>query len=950
MFHSSLRNAALIIISLFFCFLQLTAQIITVDPLFPTPDDTVTITFDATQGNAGLVGVDQVYAHTGVITELSNPGQWRYVVGNWGTDDPRVRMTNIGDNKHQLTFHMRSFYGVPVNERILEMAFVFRNVDGSREGKTENGGDIFTPVFEGDEGLIAFFESSPPFGGIVEVGTEYEVVVGASSDAVIELSVNDSIVAVDTGTQLRFDYEFLEAGDYVFSFRAYDDVDTVFGEQSVLTLPSGPEQRAFPDTLLHGINHINDSTVVFGLYAPDKEHIFLIGDFNDWNVLLEYLLYFDPDSDVWWYELSGLDSITEYAFQYLVDGTIRVADPYSEMVLDPVHDQFIPESTFPNLKPYPHGKTDGIVGVFRPKREEYDWQITNFERPAIEDLVIYELLVRDFSEERNLQVVIDSLDYLKSLGINAIELLPVNEFEGNISWGYNPSFHMALDKFYGRPEDLKRLIDEAHARGMAVIVDIVLNHAFSQSPLCQLYWDAQNFRPSPDNPWLNVTARHPFNVGYDFNHESEATQYWADRIMTYWIEEYNIDGYRFDLSKGFTQNFTTDVGEWSAYDASRIRLLKRMADVIREVDEDFYIILEHFAVDEEERELSDYGMLLWGNMWNNYKQASMSYSGSNFSRVSHKTRGFNDPHLIGYMESHDEERIMYENLEYGNSGSDGYDIRELPTALKRKELVNVFFYTIPGPKMLWQFGEFGYDYSIFHCPGGGVSEDCKLDIKPTAWEYLEVPERQRLFQVTSALIHLKQEHDVFRTDDFELDLAARFWKRIRLFGDDMNVNIVGNFDVETRDVNPVFPHGGMWYEYFTGDSIEVTNVNAPMNMLPGEYRLYTTVQLEKPDITTSVGFVPSYQQLEVELFPNPFSGEQLNLKFHAEHAGELAVRIQDVNGRVVDQAVLGHMESGPVELNLNRYFHLDRLSSGTYFITLLSEHGMAVEKVLVIRE
>lgn len=925
----------------------LVAQIISVDPQFPTPDDTVTITFDATQGNAGLVGVDQVYAHTGVITELSSPGEWRYVIGNWGTDDPRVKMTKVGENLHQLTYHMRSFYGVPMSEKILEMAFVFRNVDGSREGKTESGGDIFTAVYEEGQGLIGFFASEPPAGGIFEAGTEYDIVVNTSADANIQLSVNDSIVADTVGRDLFFSYRFNEVGNYTIAFIAEDGQDTVSDEQLVLVLPSGPEEAQFPDTLVHGLNHINDSTVVFGLYAPMKEHVFLIGDFNAWEVLIDYMLFLDPETDVWWIEVSDLEPETEYAFQYLVDGNIRIADPYSELILDPFHDAFIPESTFPDLKPYPHGKTEGIVGLFRPKRAKYDWQITDFERPAVEDLVIYELLIRDFSEDRNYRAVIDSLDYLKRLGINAIELLPVNEFEGNISWGYNPSFHMALDKFYGRPEDLKQLVDEAHARGIAVIVDIVLNHAFSQSPLCQLYWDAQNFRPSPDNPWLNVTARHPFNVGYDFNHESEATQYWADRIIQYWIEEYNIDGYRFDLSKGFTQNFTTDVGAWSAYDASRIALLKRMSNVIREIDDDFYIILEHFAVDEEERELSDAGMLLWGNMWNTYKQASMSYSGSNFSRVSYKQRGFNDPHLIGYMESHDEERIMYENLNYGNSGSDGYDIRELPTALKRKELVNVFFYTIPGPKMLWQFGEFGYDYSIFHCPGGGVSEDCKLDIKPTAWEYLEIPERQRLFDITSALIHLKQNHEVFRTDDFELDLNARFWKRIRLFGMDMNVNVLGNFDVEDREIDPVFPHDGWWYEYFSGDSILVENLNSPMYLEAGEYRLYTTIPLDPPDISTDLGFVPSFSELEANLFPNPARGEGVHLEFNLKSSAATHLRIQDVHGRIIGQNSLGVLSSGLQTIKLDDYLSIPYSQPGIYFITVLTEEGMAVKKLVL---
>ncbi len=923
---------------------QSLAQIVETEPPFPRSDDSVTIFFDATQGNGGLIGEDQVYMHTGVITNLSGPGEWRYVVGNWGTDDSRVKMTKVGEDLHKLSYHIRSFYGVPPSEEILELAFVFRNVDGSREGKTASGGDIFIPVYDQFDGLVAIFNSTPPGGGILNPGSVYQVEVLVSDMAEIELRLNDSLIATSSETILQTEVEFNESGDFTLEFTAWNETDTVTGVQNLTVLPTAPVQAKFPDTLVHGINHVDDSTVVFGLYAPGKEHVFLIGDFNDWSVDSEYMLAIDSLEDVWWVELTGLEPETEYAFQYLVDGRIRVADPYCEKVLDPHHDQFIPESTYPDLKPYPHGKTEGIVGVFKPRRDEYDWQVTDFERPAVEDLVVYELLVRDFSEERNYQVVIDSLDYLKRLGVNAIELLPVNEFEGNISWGYNPSFHMALDKFYGRPEDLKSLIDEAHARGMAVIVDIVLNHAFSQSPLCQLYWDDQNFRPSPDNPWLNVTARHPFNVGYDFNHESEATQYWADRIMTYWIEEYNIDGYRFDLSKGFTQNFTTDVGEWSEYDASRIALLKRMSDVIREVDEDFYIILEHFAVDEEERELSDEGMIMWGNMHHNYKQSAMSFSGSNFRRVSWKERGFNEPHLIGYMESHDEERLIYENLEFGNSGSGGYDIRELPTALRRMELVSTFFYPVPGPKMLWQFGEFGYDYSIFHCPDGTVSEDCKLDIKPTAWEYLEMPERQRLLQITSALIHLRQEHDVFRTDDFEMDVGARFWKRIRLFGDDMNVNIVGNFDVENRVINPQFPHEGMWYEFFTGDSVLVEDVNATFMMDPGEYRLYTTERLTPPEITTSIGFNPSFNDIELNLYPNPGTGKDLLLEFELEKSSPVHIRLQDINGRILNTADLGQLSAGKNSIQAAQYFRNELSASGMYFITLMSESGMAVRK------
>ena len=109
-----------------------------------------------------------------------------------------------------------------------------------------------------------------------------------------------------------------------------------------------------------------------------------------------------------------------------------------------------------------------------PGSPAYNWQNTNFTAPENKNLLIYELLVRDFVQKRNYQTLIDTLGYLDKLGINAIELMPPGEFENNESWGYNPSFHMALDKYYGTPEKFKEFVDSCHGRGIAVIVDMVL--------------------------------------------------------------------------------------------------------------------------------------------------------------------------------------------------------------------------------------------------------------------------------------------------------------------------------------------------------------------------------------------------------------------------------------------------------------------------------------------
>ncbi len=114
---------------------------------------------------------------------------------------------------------------------------------------------------------------------------------------------------------------------------------------------------------------------------------------------------------------------------------------------------------------------------------------------------------------------------------------------------------------------MKRFIDECHRHGIAVIQDMVLNHSYGQSPLVRLYWDKQNNRPSAQNPWYNPVSPNPvYSWGYDFNHESEATKIFVDRVNRYWLTEYKVDGFRFDFTKGFTNT----PGDGSAYDAARI--------------------------------------------------------------------------------------------------------------------------------------------------------------------------------------------------------------------------------------------------------------------------------------------------------------------------------------------------------------------------------------------
>ncbi len=598
------------------------------------------------------------------------------------------------------------------------------------------------------------------------------------------------------------------------------------------------------------------------------------------------------DGNTWWIEVPDLDLGARYNYQYVVDGTIRIGDPYSTLILDPFNDGAITAETYPDMPQYPYGLTSGMVSSFVVEPTEITAPLS--PKPAKTDLIIYELLMRDFLHAHSYAALQDTLDYLQRLGVNAIELMPVQEFEGNLGWGYNPSYHMALDKYYGSADAFRSLIDACHARGIAVILDVVYNHAFGQSPLAQLYWDAAQNRPSADNPWLNPVAKHDFNVGYDFNHESAQTKLFVKRVLSWWMETYGIDGFRFDLSKGFTQNNTLgNTAAWGQYDQSRINILQEYADHIWSIDPDAYLILEHFADNTEEIELSSRGMMLWGNMTNAYGQASKGFGGSDVSNTWHVNRGWADPHLVAYMESHDEERLMYKNLTAGNTAP-GYNIKELKTALSRIELVSAFFYLIPGPKMIWEFGELGYDYSINYCTDGSVSSNCRLDAKPIRWDYKDVYIRQRIYDIDRALILLRQQ-PALKEGALEISLASQFEKKMRFRHTDMDVVVCGNFHVGNRDIAPVFTKTGWWYEYLTGDSLQVTDVNMTIPYVPGEYHVYTTKRLTFDfDITSSIADI-DFSSQPLDIHPSLNQG-QFDIILPGDATGTPEVYVWDMTG------------------------------------------------------
>jgi glycosidase len=880
-----MKGLKLVILGLFPVFVF--AQTLQVTPAFPTVNDVVTITYDASQGNAALVNQFQIYCHTGLITTTStSPTNWQYVQGNWGAADPDVAMTYIGNNKHQITIDIDQFYGVPSNVTVLKLAFVFRTSNGSVVGREADGSDIYYDLVQSNSSLQAQFFNPTNNATILDLGQSLNVNVQSSQLATLTLFEDGLQLASNQNvTELNYPLTATSTGTHQLKLVASNGTDTVL-DSVYYTVNPGLNIVDPPLNTKNGINYLNDSTVLLRLYAPEKEHIYVIGDFNSWVPSAEYHMNLSSDSTTWWLEIGGLVPGQRYGYQYFIDGDLKLADPLSPLILDKNNDGAIGALTYPDPHPYPTGLTTGFVTVMQPGATMFNWQNDGFVAPENKDLVIYELLVRDFVQKRNYQTLIDTLNYLDKLGINAIHVMPPGEFENNESWGYNPSFHMALDKYYGTPVKFKEFVDSCHGRGIAVIVDMVLNHAFGQNPMVNMYWDAANNRPAANNPWFNAVCPHePYCWGYDFDHTRQATKDYIDRVNRYWLEEFHIDGFRFDYTKGFINN-------GNGYSDDRIAIIKRMADTIWNFKQNAYVILEHWCDNAEEKQLAEYGMMLWGNLNYAYNEATMGYtSTSNISNGIYSSRTWTVPHLISYMESHDEERLMFKNLNYGNSANPNHNTKEWYTALGRMQTAAVIFLSQPGPRMIWQFGELGYDISI--------DDPCRVCNKPILWNYFGQARRKQLYDVYSAMINLRNNYSTFRTLDFNYMLSGAV-KRMKLNDPSMNAVVLTNFSVYNQDATPSFQHTGTWYEYFTGDSIVVADVNAVLNMTPGEYRVYTDAKLDQPQIADAPVSLNEliHDETSLLVYPNPTS-ELVKLKFEGKSNAAAFIQIIDQSGKVL---------------------------------------------------
>ncbi len=824
---------------------------VVVDPVKPDADGPCTIKFNAPDGSELFGYTGDLYAHLGLIVD----DEWAFVPADWKENTDKCKFTNLGENSWELKIEpsIREFFGSGETP-LTRLAIVIRSADGSLQTRP----DQFNSIKDNKYQLVPF--------------------------------VPDPVV-----------------------------------------------DEAMPADLNHGINIHDDNSVTFVLYAADKDgamhdYCYLVGDWNNFERVPEGIMKRDAAAGCWWLKVEGFDPDQEYRYNFRLGNPpasdIVVSDPYTEIVYDQWNDQYID-----GAPAFPEG-AKALVSAFQINKPVYNWKHSDFKIEDKNDLVIYEMHFRDFTTSQDIAGAMAQLDYIENLGVNAIELMPIQEFDGNNSWGYNPNHWFALDKYYGTREEYKDFIDECHARGIAVIIDVVYNHATGSHTWAKMWWDGANNCTAENNPWFNVLPTHPYNVYHDMNHENEMVKEHVKRSLEYLLTEYDVDGFRFDLTKGFTQKKTDpDVGAWGRYDQSRVDILKGYADHIWSVNSDAVVIFEHLSDWDEEKVLAEHGIQLWRNVNHEYRTAVTGGAG-NFGNM-YSTDPFGG--FVGYMESHDEERICYGagvdassvtwgicgtltnwssditmaadgvffsaknvtfkaddmfkirkvgewddafnygastkgyklplNTEYEltlGSGSQDmavpaagtYDVYfslaakkvwlmeagkrpadpsvtpgggaaedPLTVAMRRAGASAAFFLTVPGPKMIWQFGEIGYDYSIDYNDRTGE--------KPVVTDqYMAVPARKALYDTYAALLKFRRENPRFFDSD-----ASFTWtpsgnlKKITCTVDGKSFHVVGNFD--KKNVSYTVP-SGTWTDYINGGT-----VSGSITLKEGEFRLLT---------------------------------------------------------------------------------------------------------------
>lgn len=512
----------------------------------------------------------------------------------------------------------------------------------------------------------------------------------------------------------------------------------------------------------------HEGKVTFTLFAPGKYSVNLIGDFNDWNLHADPMVEISP----------GLWSLERelprgtFAYQFLIDGQLVICDPYARYVQD---------------EPGP-GPTRALV---KPRESPYAWRHDDWARPAFKDLQIYELHIADFTAHRSFDGARKRLNYVRDLGLNAIELMPVFGVREDPGWGYAPVHLFAPNKNYGTPNELRALIDEAHGLGLAVILDMVLAHTGPDHVFNRMY-------PFDQSPWYGIMGE-PNEFGLpQFDYRKEPARWFVRDVLEYWLNDYHIDGFRFDYLKivGVSEDGKHGIPTlgWAA----------------RQARPDAYLIGE--LLPEDPQAIRRSGL---DGSWHAYLSYALKALlcrcekyGYDYHTGFVKCVSTLDPHqsgygdnplmMVNYVESHDEHRLVLEMIDSGI---------DMDGARSRSALAATILFTLAGEPM------------IYSGQSWGEASPKNMDHNFQSWEQLDSPPGKILHDHYQRMATLRRDHDCLRSPNFRMEAVYEEQKSIvyhRWNGVGGEILVAANFSDQVQKVKVPFPTAGVWLE-FTGN-------------------------------------------------------------------------------------------------------------------------------------
>ena len=242
-----------------------------------------------------------------------------------------------------------------------------------------------------------------------------------------------------------------------------------------------------------------------------------------------------------------------------------------------------------------------------------------------------------------------------------------------------------------------------------------------------------------------------------------------------------------------------------------------------------------------------------------------------------------------------------------------------------------FLIPLQGPKMIWQFGELGYDYSI--------EFNGRVGNKPIRWDYLQNPNRKRISEVVSILGWLKNTQQSYSTSNYTYSVAGAV-KLYKVTDASLNTVCVANFNIKTDSIIPLFQHSGWWYNVTTNDSILVSDVSQKIVLGPGAYKFYIDKKLTAPVVLTSVHQTKN-NELNLEVYPNP-SIEELTINWEVRDE-PLTIEVYDVLGKLVFNKIVNNIE-GSVTISHTEM----QVDPGTYILKCKQGNLNKQQKIIIL--